>query len=593
MCFARSRVGRSLEELLEIHQRSRLPIQGVIMSRNLFHQLCQLAFGKQAGRKSKNRPRRKGRSLQIEGLEKRDLFSVSSLWFDGKTLIVQADDNATSVSVSQTGSKISVKEVGTDRVWDYQDANVDKVQFQGGDGNDRFVNYVANMPVRAFGGDGNDYLEGYNGADELIGGGDHDTLVGFGGNDYLWGGDGEDVLRGGAGVDRLQGGAHDDYLDGGADKDYLWGEHGNDTLLGGTGDDELMGGDHSDRLNGQAGKDKLWGDAGNDVLISLDAAFADYLDGGANADTFWVDQAPSTKLPSILGSGVSIPGVTDSLGKIESSDVVQKVVSFSNGADRTLDGDSNIQDPKDSGKTRSYRNEVKAGNTEGIRPLFGSNGPVMEDIEQRDLADCYLLGGLGAIARDNPNVVRQNVVDFDDGTYGVRLGNSFYRVDGDLPVKDGNGAADKDNVRYAGLGTNSSMWVAIVEKAFAHYLKGDNKYSSLEWNSVLKVSQAFRSNAMGTKAFDSYGDASAMANDIAARSAGRQSVTVSISGNKKVTTGKLVTGHVYIVASVKKNSAGTVTSITLRNPWGGTDALVTVSASTLYKHAGSVNWGRV
>lgn len=53
----------------------------------------------------------------------------------------------------------------------------------------------------------------------------------------------------------------------------------------------------------------------------------------------------------------------------------------------------------------------------------------------------YLMAGQGAVARDSPNALRQNTVDLDDGTYGVRLGNSFYRVDNDLPVSSSSSRA--------------------------------------------------------------------------------------------------------------------------------------------------------
>ena len=40
---------------------------------------------------------------------------------------------------------------------------------------------------------------------------------------------------------------------------------------------------------------------------------------------------------------------------------------------------------------------------------------------------------LSATAQSSRRNVRQLVVDFGDGTYGVHLGNNFYRVDADLP----------------------------------------------------------------------------------------------------------------------------------------------------------------
>ena len=255
----------------------------------------------------------------------------------------------------------------------------------------------------------------------------------------MYGGDGNDVLRGGAGNDQLLGQVGNDHLDGQAGDDKLWGGGGDDVLLGGDGNDQLVGEDGNDRLNGQAGTDKTWGGNGNDVLIAIDNALGEYLQGDAGADAFSVDR-----------TGTS----TDSIYDSTSVDKIQSVDRFANGADRTLNGDR-IADPT-----------VKSGHTHRTfsgNPLFSSGGPKPADIVQNQLGDCYLLAGLGAIANDRPNTLRQNVVDFDDGTYGVRLGNSFYRVDNDLPVASATSTAPV----YAGLGQGNSMSVAPVEKAFA------------------------------------------------------------------------------------------------------------------------------
>ena len=527
-------------------------------------------LAKNGKRKSANR------ELQFDKLENREMFSVSSLWFSGDTLVVKTDDLSTNVQVSQTGSTIRVSEVGTSRFWDYQSSRVARVEFQGGRGHDRFVNFVRDLPVRAFGGDGNDYLEGYEGADTLVGGDGNDTLVGYGGNDSMWGGSGDDVLRGMSGNDDLMGESGNDRLEGAAGNDRQWGGSGHDVLLGGDGNDQLIGDAGDDRLNGQAGVDKLWGGSGNDVLISIDAAFNEYVDSGSGADVMWVDRVGSSR---------------DSVYASSSSDMVQEVASFRNGADRTLNGDR-IADPTvKSGQTyRSFANV----------PLFGKDGPQMNDVVQGGLGDCYALAGFGAIARDNPHAIRQNVVDFDDGTYGVRLGNSFYRVDNDLPVNSSTSAQPA----YAGLGPQNSMWVAVLEKAFAHYRRGQNSYASIEGGWAVEINRAFRSPSAGEKSIRSYGNATALANDIAARAAGNQAVTIGFTGNgKKAVAGgaPLIMDHQYTVASIVRNSAGVITRIILRNPWGtdgagndgANDGLVSVTPAQLYAQSGAVNWGRV
>jgi hypothetical protein len=474
----------------------------------------------------------------IELLEGRDLPSVSSLWFSGNILVVKTDNAATSVAVNPSGSNIVIQEVGSGRSWSYAASQVGKVEFQGGAGNDRFVNNVYALPVNAYGFGGNDYLEGYNGADYFDGGDGNDHLVGYGGNDTMFGGTGADIL------------------------------------LGMAGNDQLVGQDGNDRLNGREGNDYLWGGNGDDVLITIDNGTGDYVEGNAGRDIIWVDR---------------ISGPTDWVYGVEAGDKVQYVDYFANGADRTLNGDR-IADPT-----------VMPGHTYKAfynNALFASTGPSITDIRQGNLGDCWVLAGLGAIAIDNPFALRQNVVDFDDGTYGVRLGNNFYRVDNDLPVATSSSTAPV----YAALGLQNSMWVAVVEKAYAHYRTGANSYASIEGGWSVDVNRAFGATSTGDRGISSYSSAAALANEIFNRWNNYEAVTIGFAGGTIAAGAPLINYHMYTVYSVTRNSSGVVTSITLRNPWGydgaGSDGnywdgFVTVTPDQLYNSTGRVNWGRV
>jgi hypothetical protein len=94
------------------------------------------------------------------------------------------------------------------------------------------------LPVRIWGGAGNDYIRGGYGTS---------NLYGEGGNDTLQGNSGVDVLRGGDGNDTL----------------YGW--SGNDQLFGGNGNDGLYGGDGTDTLNGGGGADRFLFQSGDTV----------------------------------------------------------------------------------------------------------------------------------------------------------------------------------------------------------------------------------------------------------------------------------------------------------------------------------------
>lgn len=128
--------------------------------------------------------------------------------------------------------------------------------------------------MTAYGGDGNDILQGSGGPD---------VLYGEKGSDTIRGGDGSDVLDGGEGDDSLEGGAGDDILLGRDGNDVLKGDAGKDFLVGGRGNDNLSGGDGADDLHGNSGQDTLSGDADNDFLLGGDDP--DSLSGGTGQDT--------------------------------------------------------------------------------------------------------------------------------------------------------------------------------------------------------------------------------------------------------------------------------------------------------------------
>lgn len=490
--------------------------------------------------------------LQVEALEARDAPAVASLWVSGAELVVQTDDVGTAVTVRQDGSDIQVREGGTSRAWNYAADSIASIEFQGGAGNDRFENDVALLSIRASGGAGNDYLKGHNGADVLVGGDGDDTLVGFGGDDQMWG------------------------------------DAGNDVLLGMGGNDTLVGGDGDDQLNGREGADRMSGGNGNDVLVAIDGDTRDLANGDAGADVIWADRNGR---------------VFERPAGVARADRVQYVAFFTNGADRTLDGDR-ITDPTPISGT-VYEPP------EGGSALFSSAGPEITDIRQGSVGDCWLLAGLGAIALDNPNAIRRNVVDLNDGTYGVRLGNKFFRVDDDLPVRKSapaNGnyvlvAKGTTTVAGAKLGAENSLWPALVEKAYTHYRTGANTYASLDGGWSIEVNRAFRTASPGDRAIWSFAGPAALARAIYQRWSTDQAVTIGTTG-KKATAGDvpLLMPHMYTVYSVERNLAGAVTAIILRNPMGydGTgndanpsDGLVSVTPGQLFNMIGRVNWGRV
>lgn len=301
-------------------------------------------------------------------------MAISSAGFSGSKLVIHANNNNTHVELHQVGQTLQVRDHSAGGVLrNYARSAVNLVQFVGGNGHDRFVNYVQNLNIQAWGQGGHDYLQGSYGHDYLNGGSGNDWLYGLGGNDILVGGSDHDSVFGGAGNDKL------------------YGEGGHDYVNGGSGTDEMYGG------------------SGNDLFVAIDNGYTDYVHAGTGYNTIWIDRGTQYR---------------DGLA-INSTDKLHEVVFFANGADRTLNGD-NIADPL----PLSSNHVLKRFNG----PLFSANGVSINDIKQGAVGDCYFHAGIGAIAQHQPGRISQNIVDFGDRTFGVRFGSSFYRVDADLYV---------------------------------------------------------------------------------------------------------------------------------------------------------------
>lgn len=122
--------------------------------------------------------------------------------------------------------------------------------------------------------------------DDFIEGNDQpNILIGDGGNDMILGHRGADTLRGGAGNDTLLGGVG---------RDQIEGNSGNDSIHGGSGDDRLFGGSGNDTLTGGGGRDLLDGQAGDDRLLARDT-LRDSLVGGGGFDRAQRDNSAAVK----------------------------------------------------------------------------------------------------------------------------------------------------------------------------------------------------------------------------------------------------------------------------------------------------------
>jgi Ca2+-binding RTX toxin-like protein len=489
----------------------------------------------------------------------------------------------------------------------------------GGSENDLISGGVGNDTIN--GGTGDDVLGGNEDSDTIHGGEGIDTINGNDGNDSLFGDTESDKINGGNGNDTIEGNDGDDLIHGDVDNDRIRGGNGNDTiygdngvdlLLGGEGLDTIYGGNGNDTINGDGGIDTLFGGEGDDWIVAIDDQYFDAMTGNSGRDIFWRDRDPR---PAPTGLGGDI------LNDLANEDADQAVAAFVNrGADRVLNGDR-IPGPAFPA--------TLATKTFSANPLFSSNGPKGTDIRQGVVGDCKVVSALAAMARDNgPGnswAIRKNMVDFGDGTYGLNLGGTFYRVDNVLPLLPGS----QTRPNYANLGPEDSIWVAIAEKAIAMAdprVAGTFNYADLSSTGADEVFQFFGSAQTAVPFLSlprpgGYPTAAALGADIVQRFSGPQPqyLTISLSdspdeiaanpstGSPRVPGAlgrKFVVNHAYTVWAINTNAQGQLTSVVLRNPWGtdkgnfgvtytdanANDGLVTITLAELFRSKGRLNW---
>ena len=429
-------------------------------------------------------------------------------------------------------------------------------QIEGEDGNDKL--YGNSGEDVLYGDDGNDYLSGSDGEDKLYGGDGADTVYGSDGNDELsggsgqdrlYGGDNDDVIEGGSGSDRIYGQSGADDLEGNSGNDTIYGSSGNDTIHTGSGTDFAYGGSGEDRMFADSGKDNLQGGNDKDTLISLDNASGDTMTGGGGNDVFWGDSGDS---------------VTDA-NSHENSYAKHLIGSFDNGADRTLDGDT-----VNPGGALFAKDDVFSDF--GSLPLFSEDGPQRTDIDQGAVGNCWLMAGIGTIADENPERIRDSIVDFGDGTYGVNLGNEYFRVDGQLAV-------DEDgNPKYAGLGDNNSLWSAVVEKAWSEYRHDWSWGLDAGWTT--SVWEAFDGTDTDKESFGWFSDGDDVLSHIDDALDDGKVATILTDWYGSLESDQLVNCHYYMVDSVNMSDR----TVNLVNPHGsGSDNYeITISADDLY-----------
>jgi hypothetical protein len=153
----------------------------------------------------------------------------------------------------------------------------------------------------------------------------------------------------------------------------------------------------------------------------------------------------------------------------------------------TLHSVSSFMDGVSKSTSASMPNPTDTASTT-IKPslsLFGA-GPAYDDVNQGSITDSFLMAPLAALAKTQPSVIQNSIVDMGDGTYTVQLFNSAGTADF-VRVSDVFGAGSNNGYFGAAPGAHKTIWAAVMEKAFAYFYSKANTYASIDSGSVTKV----------------------------------------------------------------------------------------------------------
>ena len=293
----------------------------------------------------------------------------------------------------------------------------------------------------------------------------------------------------------------------------------------------------------------LYGGSGTNVLSAGGSAKSYIVTLGAGSDTlngngvntsYWADSGDTVNASATETSNGDVHRVTSFYQPFSSTPGTPGYISTS------LDG-ANLPDPTDSGSTHRL-----------TASLWGT-GPVMADVNQGGVGDCYYLSTIQSLAFAQPAKLQEMAVDLGDGTYAVqykRGGTTTYvRVDGDLPNGYWNGG-----LAYAHPLGGGPIWAAIFEKAYAFFRTASNTYDSLNfgWTGSVFTDLGVANTTFSTWQSNLYNVlATALANHKA----------IAVITNSTVASGIPIIGsHAYSVVGVSTVSG--VQYVTVRNPWG-------------------------
>ena len=204
------------------------------------------------------------------------------------------------------------------------------------------------------------------------------------------------------------------------------------------------------------------------------------------------------------------------------------------------------------------------------------------DVAQGSLGDCYLIAGMAAVARANPEAIKKLIKDNGDGTFDVTLyirSSAYGRpravtktVDARLAVKSAG------RPLYAGTGDKKGddveLWTALIEKTLAQHKQSYDLISGGNINgngfNFAGATELLTGEYESYQRIDTLDDDEILLN-IAIALDDRKPITVdsrNIEGDEALTReankANVYWNHAYAPQSVDLDGR----TISLQNPWG-------------------------
>jgi hypothetical protein len=199
------------------------------------------------------------------------------------------------------------------------------------------------------------------------------------------------------------------------------------------------------------------------------------------------------------------------------------------------------------------------------RPAHGRlfvDGISEADISQRGAGDCYFLAALAAVARTQPELLKNAIAQNPDGTVTVTFHSGGQRVpitvDADLP-RLRLPLLDAANV-YGGSTTPGELWPALVEKAYAQWKGGYDAIGNGGYPAEALV--ALTGKAAASLMLRGL-EPTAIAARLEELSKGGAAITATTPENVQATG--IVSHHVYTVDGAQLHEGEWW--VKLRNPW--------------------------